>query len=181
VVAVAPVGALASSYRSWSCSDRGNLHADSRLARDSAAFRRGAACAGNNNEVPALLSQRQLRDYAADPGGNGARLRDIGCGSSGAGVAGGVMRQPQSRAETFPDHEKTAITVICLVHRALAFPDQDPLMITEPRLSSNTHRILRDQRSLLDHGIELGEGRRRGRNPGDHGIPGGSEHASNLP
>jgi hypothetical protein len=76
------------------------------------------------------------------------------------------MRQPQSRAETFPDHESAMITVICLVHRALTFPDQDPLMIPETWLSSNTHRILRDQRSTLDHGIELGAGRRRGRDPG---------------
>jgi hypothetical protein len=30
--------------------------------------RAGAARAGNNNEVPALLSQRQLRDYVAVPG-----------------------------------------------------------------------------------------------------------------
>jgi hypothetical protein len=46
-----------------------NPHADSRLARDSAAPRRGAARPGNDSEVPALLSQRQLRDYAAVPGG----------------------------------------------------------------------------------------------------------------
>jgi hypothetical protein len=79
VVAVAPTGTLASCQRSWSCPDRGNPHADSRLARNSAAPRRDAVRAGNNNEVPALLSQRQLRDYVAAPGrrsaATGHRLR----------------------------------------------------------------------------------------------------------